>query len=147
VLERSPGGLERECGAVTVWNPPAKLELTWNPDGEEGERQTISVEFQEEIKGTKVTLTHHGWQFAGVMVAVADAAPAPNLVRGLVICRAANWKPAAIGRTSSTFASSVTLIGRGMRETAWRNVTRPTWAEVFLNRFAEFTAEHSTAAV
>lgn len=142
LVERSRGGAEREWGAVTTWNPPGSLEFTWNPGGRKDERQTVSVEFQGEGEGTKVTLTHRGWQLAGVAVSVSDrAASATNLTHGLVICRAPNWKPAAIGRDSSASGSPDGPMGFGIRESAWRNIARPTWAEVFLNSFAAFARE------
>lgn len=149
VVERSPGGLEREWGTVTVWNPPANLEFTWNPGGRKDERQTVSVEFHQEAEGARVTLTHCGWQLAGVAVCEsgADTAYSANFAHGLVVCRAPNWKPVAIGRASSSSASPASPIGFGIRETAWRSATRPTWAEVFLNSFAAFAAEHQPAAV
>jgi hypothetical protein len=147
VLERSPSGLEREWGEVTNWNPPGSLEFTWNPDGRKDERQTVSVEFQKEAEGTRVTLTHSGWHLAGVAVCVSGIASPANLIQGLVVCRSFNWKPAAIGRNSSPSANSAGPVGFGIRETAWRTVTRPTWAEVFLNSFASFAAERSPALV
>jgi hypothetical protein len=124
------------------------VEFTWNPGGPKDERQTVSVEFQAEAEGTKVTLTHRGWQLAGVAVCVADTLPAsPGLAHGLVICRALNFKPAAIGRYVDFSAVPAGPVPSGQRENAWRTVTRPTWAEVFLNSFAAFAAEHSPAAV
>jgi len=146
ILERCPDGLEREWGEVTNWNPPANLEFTWNPGGRKDDRQTVSVEFQTEAEGTRVTLTHRGWQLAGVAVCVSDSAPSANLIHGVVVCQAPNWKPAAIGGNSSTW-SDASPVGFGTRATAWRNITRPTWAEVFLNNFAAFATEHSPAAV
>src|SRR5215472_5773906 len=117
VVERSSSGVEREWGAVTAWNPPGSLEFTWNPGGPKDERQTVSVEFQQDAEGTTVTLTHHGWQLAGVAVCVSGALESSTtLVQGLVICGAPNWKPVAIGRTSGAGP-----IGSGRREIAWRN--------------------------
>ena len=148
VLERSPAGVEREWGVVTTWNPPDKLEFTWNPGGPKDERQTVSVEFQGETEGTRVTLTHRGWHLAGVAVCVSGTAKSTtNPTRGLVIWRAVNWKPMAIGRNASISGRPASPIGFGIRENTWRNVTRPTWAEVFLNSFAAFATEHRPAAV
>ena len=147
VVERSPAGLEREWGAVTIWSPPARLEFTWNPDGRTDDCQTVSVEFQSEADGTRVTLTHHGWQFAGVTVCIADSASSADVVQGLVVCRATTWKPVAIGRDSPASVKLAGPVGSGVRENAWRNVTRPTWAEVFLNSFAAFATEHKPVAV
>jgi hypothetical protein len=147
VVERDRAGFEREWGEVTVWNPPANVEFTWNPGGPKDERQTVSVEFQGDAEGTVVTLTHRGWQLAGVAVCVSGTASPVNLLHGLVICQAQNWKPAAIGRDAGTSGSPAGPMGSGRREPAWRNAARPTWAEVFLNRFAEYAAaEHQHAA-
>jgi hypothetical protein len=147
VLERSRSGAEHEWGAVTTWSPPGSLEFTWHPGGPEDQRQTVSVEFQREADGTRVTLTHRGWQLAGVTVCIADtAAPAANVVQGLVVCWASNWNPVAIGRHSGAPGSPAGPIGSYRREIAWRNVTRPTWAEAFLNSFAAFAKEQLVAA-
>src|SRR5262249_55528764 len=99
VLERSPSGDEREWGEVKVWNPPDSLEFTWNPGGPKDDRQTVSVEFQQEADGARVTLTHRGWQFAGVAVCIAGSTPSTtNLIQGRTISWVPNWKPVAIGR-------------------------------------------------
>ena len=144
VLERSPSGLEREWGEVTVWSPPGSLEFTWHPGGPKDERQTVSVEFQEEAEGTRVTLTHHGWQLAGVAVCTSGSETTTrNVIHGLAVCWASNWKPAAIGHESEASGT----IGFGKRAIAWRNLARPFWAEVFLDRFAAFAAELAPAAL
>lgn len=147
VLERSPSGAEREWGEVTVWNPPGRLEFTWNPGGPKDDRQAVSVEFQKEAGGTRVTLTHRGWHFAGTAVCVSGAAASTtNVVHGLAVSWAPNWKPVAIGRELDVPGSVTGPIGFGKREIAWRNAARPTWAEVFVNCFAAFAAEHAPAA-
>jgi uncharacterized protein YndB with AHSA1/START domain len=51
-----------EDGAVTLWDPPTRIEFTWQRDGS----QTVSVEFDVEADGTRVTLTHYGWETSGV---------------------------------------------------------------------------------
>lgn len=147
VLERSPSGVERTWGEVTVWNPPGNLEFTWNPGGPKDDRQAVAVEFQEEAEGTKVTLTHRGWQFAGVAVCVSGSAPSTaNVVHGLAVAWAPNWKPVAIGRELDAAGHPTGPIGFGRREIAWRSAARPTWAEVFVNCFAAFAAAHAPAA-
>jgi len=148
VLERSRTGLEREWGLVTNWNPPVNLEFTWNPGGCKDERQTVSVEFQEEAEGTRVILTHRGWHLAGVVVCTTGVTTSTNgISHGLAVSWVPNWKPVAIGSEPGASGSPSGPIGFGKRETAWRNVTRPTWAEVFLNCFAAFATEHTPVAV
>ena len=146
VVERSASGSEREWGTVTGWNPPGSLEFTWSAGGPKDERQTVSVEFQQDAQGTTVTLTHHGWQLAGVAVSVAQTDSSHKLAHGLVVCRAFHWKPAAIGSNVSS-AGPASPIGLDLRAIAWSNVNRPTWAEVFLNSFAAFATEHRPVAV
>ncbi|HJT87642.1 MAG TPA: SRPBCC domain-containing protein, partial [Bryobacteraceae bacterium] len=102
IVERSPSGAEREWGEVTAWNPPGKLEFTWNPGGPKDDRQVVSVEFQEEADGARVTLTHRGWQYAGVAVCASGAGASTGpLVHGLAVSWSPNWKPVAIGRVAS----------------------------------------------
>lgn len=143
VLERSESGAEHEWGTVTLWNPPDTLEFTWHPGGARDDCQRVSVAFEQEADGTKVTLTHRGWQFAGVTVCISSTEASPTtLVHGLAISWAPNWKPVAIGRD---FAGGRLAgpIGFGKRATAWRNGARPTWAEVFANCFAAYAAGHA----
>ena len=71
VFERTRDGEEVEWGSVVTWDPPHRVEFTWNPGGTEDPRQNVSVEFQVEADGTRVTLIHSGWQLAGVGVALA----------------------------------------------------------------------------
>jgi uncharacterized protein YndB with AHSA1/START domain len=64
VFERTRDGREEEWGAVISWEPPVRLEFTWRPGQKEDPQQTVEVEFQTEAYGTRVTLTHHGWERA-----------------------------------------------------------------------------------
>ena len=66
VLERTRSGEEHEWGSVLAWDPPRRVEFTWHPGEREDRRQTVEVEFRVEADGTRVTLTHTGWQRAGV---------------------------------------------------------------------------------
>jgi uncharacterized protein YndB with AHSA1/START domain len=74
VFERARSGQEREWGSVIAWNPPRQVKFTWNPGGPPDERQTVDIEFRVEADGTRVTLTHHGWELAGVAVSAARIA-------------------------------------------------------------------------
>jgi hypothetical protein len=51
-----------EGGSVTVWDPPGRIEFTWRRE----DHDRVSVEFDREAEGTRVTLTHSGWERAGV---------------------------------------------------------------------------------
>jgi hypothetical protein len=71
VFERTRSGEQREWGSVTVWDPPDRLALTWHPATRRDGSQTVTVDFQVEADGTRVTLTHFGWQWAGVVTAAS----------------------------------------------------------------------------
>jgi uncharacterized protein YndB with AHSA1/START domain len=64
VFERTRSGEEHDWGFVIVWEPPSRVEFTWNPSALHDE-QTVDVEFRVEADGTRVTLTHSGWQLSG----------------------------------------------------------------------------------
>jgi uncharacterized protein YndB with AHSA1/START domain len=66
VFERTRSGEEREWGSVTAWDPPGRLEFTWQPGGQDDRSQTVDVEFHVEADGTRVTLIHTGWDAPGV---------------------------------------------------------------------------------
>jgi uncharacterized protein YndB with AHSA1/START domain len=51
-------------GTVTTWDPPHRLELTWNAQ----QNETVEAVFSRENDGTRVTLTHAGWQGAGIEI-------------------------------------------------------------------------------
>jgi Activator of Hsp90 ATPase homolog 1-like protein len=73
VFERTRSGEEREWGSVTIWDPPKRVEFSWrlftserDRGGPRNDDQTVTVDFRVEADGTRVTLTHRGWQWAGV---------------------------------------------------------------------------------
>jgi len=65
VFERTRAGEEREWGFVTAWDPPRQVKFTWHPGERRDDRQTVDIEFCVEADGTRVTLTHGGWDLAG----------------------------------------------------------------------------------
>jgi len=73
VFERSRSGEKHAWGSVTAWNPPEHLEFTWHPGERCDHNQIVNIEFEVEADGTRVTLIHTGWQFAGVQVSALHA--------------------------------------------------------------------------
>lgn len=71
VFERSRSGEEREWGTVIEWDAPRRVEFMWYPEQSRDDDQTVAVEFRVEGEGTRVTLTHRGWDRAGVAVCFA----------------------------------------------------------------------------
>lgn len=65
VVERDASGDQVRWAVVTRWDPPRCLALAWHP-GEAAERaQEVVITFVPEEAGTKVTVTHRGWQRVG----------------------------------------------------------------------------------
>jgi hypothetical protein len=62
---------------VIAWDPPTRVEFTWNPSRRADDRQTVNVEFRVEADGTQVTVTHRGWQLYGVAVSASRTTPVP----------------------------------------------------------------------
>src|SRR5579883_1138859 len=69
VFERTSSGQECDWGSVDAWEPPSHLRLHWHPGGQDSAGQTVDVEFATERSGgTRVTVTHTGWETPGVAV-------------------------------------------------------------------------------
>lgn len=69
-----PGGMVEECapdGARHVWGevqaaePGRRLRFTWYPGREAGSAQWVEVRFEPGPAGSRVTLTHGGWEALG----------------------------------------------------------------------------------
>jgi len=58
-------GTENEWGRITAWDPPHRVRYTWYPDRTAESAQDIEVRFEHEGSGTRVTLTHTGWERLG----------------------------------------------------------------------------------
>ena len=65
LYEWSDSGQEFEWGTVLRWDPPRELTFSWYPakDADTGER--VTVEFVPAGDGTRVILTHTGWENSG----------------------------------------------------------------------------------
>jgi len=58
-------GTEKEWGRITAWDPPRRVRYTWYPDRTAESAQDIDVRFDPEGSGTRLTLTHTGWERLG----------------------------------------------------------------------------------
>jgi uncharacterized protein YndB with AHSA1/START domain len=62
VFESDASGRVHAMGAVTAWEPPARLAFTWRgANFAEGEVTQVEVRFEAVGEGTRVTLEHSGW--------------------------------------------------------------------------------------
>lgn len=74
IFERSRSGEEQDWGTVLECDPPGHLRFVWDPGGTGESSQTVEVEFSQEADdGTRINLTHAGWQSAGVAVCACQA--------------------------------------------------------------------------
>jgi hypothetical protein len=71
IFERSRSGEEHDWGTVKVWDPPHRVEFTWHPGKARDDEQSVEVAFRVEAVGTRITVTHRGWERAGVETWVA----------------------------------------------------------------------------
>jgi uncharacterized protein YndB with AHSA1/START domain len=63
VFERAADGKETAWGAVLAYDPPHHLAFSWLIGGLSAEEaQLIDVRFMPEASGTRVELTHSGWE-------------------------------------------------------------------------------------
>ena len=62
IFERTRAGEEHIWGSVLVWQPPARVEFSFHPGRDEMEAQTVAVTFSLAPEGTRVVLTHSGWE-------------------------------------------------------------------------------------
>lgn len=65
IVERGPAGEEHVWGTVLAWEPPARVLFSWHPMRDEKKAQTVEVRFSPAPGGTKVVLTHGGWELLG----------------------------------------------------------------------------------
>ena len=71
VYERTTRGEELEWATVTVFEPPRRFVLAWNPNREDRPRTEIEVTFVDEDGKTRVDLEHRGWDRLGDRAAEA----------------------------------------------------------------------------
>lgn len=65
IYEIQPNGVRSDWGVVQDWTPPAGFSMTWHPGGTADKATLVTLEFQTVDEGTKVTLTHTGWEVLG----------------------------------------------------------------------------------
>ena len=56
---------------VLEWSPPTKLAISWHPGTPPADATVVEVEFLADDDGTRVVLTHHGWERLGDRAAEA----------------------------------------------------------------------------
>jgi uncharacterized protein YndB with AHSA1/START domain len=62
IVERTSTGDEHIWGTVLTWEPPSRLVCTWHPGRDGSEGHEVEVTFVPEGDGTRVGLSHRGWE-------------------------------------------------------------------------------------
>src|SRR5580658_2512586 len=62
IFERTRAGEEHIWGRVLAWQPPARVAFSFHPGRDDKEAQTVEVTFFPTPEGTRVVLTHSGWE-------------------------------------------------------------------------------------
>jgi uncharacterized protein YndB with AHSA1/START domain len=65
VEERAPDGAVHRWGTVEALEPGRRLRFTWHPGREPGTAQWVELTFAPRDAGSRVTLTHGGWEALG----------------------------------------------------------------------------------
>jgi uncharacterized protein YndB with AHSA1/START domain len=65
IVETSDTGERCEWGTVTAWEPPHRLAFTWHPGYPAAQATSVEIEFRADEDGTRVELTHRGWEALG----------------------------------------------------------------------------------
>ena len=71
LVERSRSGEEGVWAEVLEWSPGSKLVLSWHPGTPAADATVVEMEFLADDDGTRVVLTHHGWEKLGELAAEA----------------------------------------------------------------------------
>ena len=62
LVETLRNGDERTWGTVTTWQPARHVAFTWHLDRDPATAQQVDVRFEPATGGTRVSLTHGGWE-------------------------------------------------------------------------------------
>jgi uncharacterized protein YndB with AHSA1/START domain len=65
VFERAADGRETPWGTVLAYDPPHRLAFSWIVQLKAGQDQLVEIRFTAEERGTRVELTHSGWETLG----------------------------------------------------------------------------------
>ena len=65
VDEQAPDGTRHVWGEVLAVEPDRRVRFSWHPGREPASAQWVEVEFLPAANGSRVTLTHGGWEALG----------------------------------------------------------------------------------
>lgn len=73
IVETLADGTAAEWATVTRWDPPSVFELSWYPGLAETEATRVEVRFTSVSEGTRVEVTHDGFEVRGEIAAKIHA--------------------------------------------------------------------------
>jgi len=62
IVESLSDGSEAEWGRVLEWEPSRRVAFTWKPNLTDGPHTLVEISFSPAGAGTRVELTHSGWE-------------------------------------------------------------------------------------
>jgi len=65
IFERAADGRETSWGTVLAYDPPHHLAFSWIVELTAEQEQLVEIRFTPEDRGTRVELTHSGWEKLG----------------------------------------------------------------------------------
>jgi len=65
IFERAADGRETSWGTVVAYDPPHRLAFSWIVELTAEQEQLVEIRFTPEDRGTRVELTHSGWENLG----------------------------------------------------------------------------------
>ena len=65
VFETLVDDTQHDWAIITGWEPPHRLRMDWNPAVEPRPYTQVEVRFESTAGGTRVELTHTGWEHLG----------------------------------------------------------------------------------
>lgn len=65
LVEHTTEGTTHTWGHIEVWEPPSRLALAWHPGRDADNASSLEVRFEGSGDGTRVVLTHTGWERFG----------------------------------------------------------------------------------
>ena len=74
IYEEHVDGRRFQWGTVITWDPPSRVRFTWHPSQDPASAQEVEVAFLVEGAGTRLVLTHYGWEKLGAKAARARRA-------------------------------------------------------------------------
>ena len=73
LIETTRDGTTHRWGTVSAWQPGTRVAFSWHPDRDDAQAQWVDVTFAATASGTRVTLTHGGFEALGARALAAKS--------------------------------------------------------------------------